>query len=46
MRKIVDLAMLAPSATLKIADIGCGTGSSTISLASQLNADDLAVGPL
>ncbi len=42
-RKIVDLAMLAPSATLKIADIGCGTGSSTISLAHQLNAQMTAV---
>ncbi len=42
-RKIIDLAMLAPSATLKIADIGCGTGSSTISLAHQLNAQMTAV---
>jgi ubiquinone/menaquinone biosynthesis C-methylase UbiE len=37
-RKAIDLAMLDPSAPLKIADIGCGTGASTIQLACLLNA--------
>ena len=42
-RKAIDLAMLDSSAPLKIADIGCGTGSSTIMLASLLNAQITAV---
>lgn len=42
-RKAIDLAMLDPSAQLKIADIGCGTGSSTMILARQLNAQVTAV---
>jgi len=42
-KKMVGLAMLAPSATLRIADIGCGTGASTLSLAHQLNAQMTAV---
>jgi len=29
-RKAIDLAMIDPSTPLKIADIGCGTGSSTM----------------
>jgi ubiquinone/menaquinone biosynthesis C-methylase UbiE len=37
-RKAIDLAMLDPFAPLKIADIGCGTGASTIQLACLLNA--------
>ena len=42
-RKAVDLARLAPLTPLKIADIGCGTGASTIILAQQLNAQVTAV---
>ena len=42
-RKAIDLAMLDPSTPLKIADIGCGTGSSTLLLARSLNAQITAV---
>ena len=42
-RKAIDLAMLDPSAPLKIADVGCGTGSSTMLLARLLNAQITAV---
>ena len=35
-RKAIDLAMIDPSTPLKIADIGCGTGSSTMLLARLL----------
>ena len=42
-KKIIDLAMLTPSAKLKIAEIGCGTGTSAILLAQQLNAQVTAV---
>jgi len=42
-RKAIDLAMLDPSAPLKIVDIGCGTGSSTMLLARELNAQITAV---
>ena len=41
--KILDLAQLKQAKQLKIADIGCGTGSASISLASQLNAKITAV---
>jgi ubiquinone/menaquinone biosynthesis C-methylase UbiE len=41
--KAIDLAMLDPSASLRIADIGCGTGSSTMLLARFLNARITAV---
>jgi len=41
--KAIDLAMLDPSAPLKIADIGCGTGASTIQLAHRLNAQITAI---
>lgn len=41
--KAVDLAMIDPSAPLRIADIGCGTGSSAMLLASLLNARITAV---
>jgi len=41
--KAVDLAMIDPSAPLKIADIGCGTGSSAMLLARLLNAQITAV---
>ncbi|NCF20068.1 MAG: methyltransferase domain-containing protein, partial [Haliea sp.] len=41
--KAVDLAGLSPSEPLKIADIGCGTGASTMQLARALNARITAV---
>jgi len=41
--KAIDLAMLNPSTQLKIADIGCGTGASTMLLARLLNAQITAV---
>ncbi len=41
--KAIDLAMLDPSAPLKITDIGCGTGSSAMLLARSLNAQITAV---
>jgi len=42
-KKAIDLAMLDQSAPLKIADIGCGTGSATMLLARSLNAQITAV---
>lgn len=42
-KKAIDLAMLNPSTQLKIADIGCGTGSSAMTLARLLNAQVTAV---
>jgi ubiquinone/menaquinone biosynthesis C-methylase UbiE len=42
-RKAVDLAGLSPSEPLKIADIGCGTGASTLQLARALNTRITAV---
>ena len=41
--KAMELAMLSPSEPLKIADIGCGTGASTMLLARELNAQVTAV---
>ena len=42
-RKAIDLATIDPSTPLKIADIGCGTGPSTMLLARLLNAQITAV---
>ncbi|WP_299402470.1 class I SAM-dependent methyltransferase [Acaryochloris sp. IP29b_bin.148] len=39
----IMLAALDQSRPLKIADLGCGTGASTLCLANQLNADIIAV---
>lgn len=41
--KTIDLAYIDRSLPLKIADIGCGTGSSTLILARLLNAKITAV---
>ncbi len=41
--KAIDLSMLDRSAPLKIADIGCGTGASTLLLARLLKAQITAV---
>lgn len=41
--KILGLAQLTQAEKLKIADIGCGTGSASILLAKQLNAQVTAV---
>jgi SAM-dependent methyltransferase len=41
--KAIDLACIDRNAPLKIADIGCGTGSSTLILARLLNAKITAV---
>ncbi len=41
--KIFDLAMIDRTAPLKIADIGCGTGASSLLLARLLNAQITAV---
>jgi len=42
-KKAIGLAMIDPSASLRIADIGCGTGSSAMLLAGLLNAQIMAV---
>ena len=42
-RKAMELAMPGASGPLKIADIGCGTGASTMLLARELNAQVTAV---
>jgi len=42
-RKAMNLAMLGASEPLKIADIGCGTGASTMLLARDLNTQVTAV---
>ncbi len=39
----LNLAQLDPAAPLKIADLGCGTGASTLVLAQRLNAQITAV---
>jgi SAM-dependent methyltransferase len=42
-QKMIDLAMLDQSSQLKIADIGCGTGTSALKLANTLNASVIAI---
>jgi len=42
-QKMIDLAMLDQSCQLKIADIGCGTGTSALMLAHTLNASVTAI---
>jgi len=41
--RAMDLAGLSRTAPLKVADIGCGTGASTLTLARMLNAEITAV---
>lgn len=41
--RAITLAALDKSQHLKIADLGCGTGASTLCLADKLNADIIAV---
>jgi len=41
--KALDLSKVNQSAPLKVADIGCGTGASTLLIASLLNAQIMAV---
>lgn len=41
--KAIELANLAPSDSMKIADIGCGTGASTLVLARKLGCQITAV---
>ncbi len=41
--RAIELAEISPSTELKIADIGCGTGASTLQLARQLNTRVTAV---
>ncbi len=43
--RAIELAMLDPSEPLRIADLGCGTGASTLQLARSLNARITAVDP-
>jgi SAM-dependent methyltransferase len=42
-RKAIALAELSPSSQLKVADIGCGTGASTLVLAQELRSQIIAV---
>lgn len=42
-KRAIELAMLDRSRFLKIADIGCGSGASTLLLAQELNANITAV---
>ncbi|MFN5872259.1 MAG: class I SAM-dependent methyltransferase, partial [Aphanizomenon sp.] len=39
----IDISIVDRAAPLKITDIGCGTGASTLCLAQQLNAQITAV---
>jgi len=41
--RALDLAGLSRAAPLKVADIGCGTGASALTLARMLNAEITAV---
>ena len=42
-RRAIDLSGLSMQRNLKVADIGCGTGASTLVLAQQLDAQVIAV---
>ncbi|HON94151.1 MAG TPA: class I SAM-dependent methyltransferase, partial [Sedimentisphaerales bacterium] len=42
-KRMLELAGLDRSRRLKIADIGCGTGASTVLLAKELDAEITAV---
>ncbi len=42
-KKAIALAMVDQTQPLKIADMGCGTGASTMTLATELNAQIIAV---
>ena len=42
-RRAIELAGIDGGRPLKIADIGCGTGASTLLLAEELNAEFIAV---
>jgi methylase of polypeptide subunit release factors len=42
-RRAIDMSGLSQRQALKLADIGCGTGASTLVLAQNLDAEIIAV---